>query len=102
MRIDVGVHTAFRVNLSEFDFNGRDKVVLTIKNYPDGAVPVLIQREYTESKIYDDVITPEESLKLREGAVYDLDEVLTDGKWFKLCDNKIINLRRGCGRCQTK
>jgi hypothetical protein len=100
MTIDVGVYTSFRVDLSEFDFNGRTKVILTIRNRPDEAHPVVAEREYTEAKLYDDVITPEESVKLFKGAVYDFDEVLTDGKRYKICDNKPITLRKGCGRCQ--
>ena len=100
MRIDVGVYTPILVNLTGFDFAGRSKVILTIKNHPDTAQPILVEREYTESKLYNEVITPEESCKLREGAVYDFDEVLTDGTRFKICDNKPITLRKGCGHCQ--
>ena len=100
MRIDIGVYTPFTVDLTNFDFTGRDKVILTIKNYPDGAQPIIAEREYHESKLYGDVITPEESVKLRDGAVYDLDEVTTDGKRYKLCDNRPITLRKACGQCQ--
>lgn len=99
MRIDVGVYTPFRVNLTEFDFTGRSKVILTIKNHPDTAVPVIVEREYTEAKAYDDVITPEESIKLRDGAMYDFDEVMEDGRRYKICDNHSVVLRRGCGKC---
>lgn len=102
MRIDVGVYTPFQVNLTNYDFTGREKVILTIKNFPDTLQPVIIEREYTESKLYEDVITPEESMKLRDKAAYDFDEVLTDGKRYKLCDNIPITLRKGCGQCQMK
>lgn len=102
MRIDVGVYTPITVDLSNYKFEGREKVILTIKNFPDYAQPVIAEREYTEAKVYSDAITPEESMKLRNGAVYDLDEITTDGKRYKLCDNKPITLRKACGQCQMK
>lgn len=102
MRIDVGVYTPIKVDLSEFNFSGRTKVILTIKNHPDVAVPIIAEREFTTAEIYDVLITPEESIKLRDGAMYDFDEVLDDGTRYKLCDNRPITLRKGCGQCQMK
>lgn len=98
--IDVGVYTALLVDLTEFEFDGVEKVIMTIKNFPETTLPVIVEREYTEAKVYADAITPEESLKLRYGAVYDFNKVLTDGKRYKVGSNGKIELRTGCGQWQ--
>lgn len=102
MRIDIGVYTPVQINLSNFDFTNVEKVILTIKNAPDIGQPIVAEREYLTAKVYDDVITPEESVLIRKGAVYDFDMIMTDGKRYKICDNRTIEIRRGCGHCQMK
>ena len=98
--IDVGVHTALSVDLTKFDFTGVKKLIMTVKNYAQVGEPVVLTREFTESIVYGVCITPEESLALKVGAVYDFDEVLEDGTQYKVGDNGQIELRRGCGECQ--
>lgn len=99
--IDVGVYTALEIDLSRFDFTGIAKLVLTAKNFPSRHMPVAFTREFTEPKVYNIVITPEESLKLNDGAVYDFTKVLTDDKVYKNGDNGKIELRRGVGDGNT-
>jgi L-lactate utilization protein LutB len=98
IRIDVGVYTALEIDLSGFDFTGVKKLVMTAKNAPVETSAVIFEREYTEPKVYTEYITPEESVKLVDGAVYDFNKVLVDGKRLKMGDNGKIELRRGCGR----
>lgn len=101
IRIDAGVHTALLVDLTEFDFTDVEKVILTIKNSTEVNAPALIEREFTEPKIYNEIITPQESLLLCRTAVYDFNKVLTDGTRYKVGDNGKIDLRDGCGTCPT-
>lgn len=98
IRIDVGVYTALEIDLSGFDFTGVKKLILTAKNSPLEMSAVLFEREYTEAKVYTEYITPEESKKLVNGAVYDFVKELTDGKRLKMGDNGKIELRKGCGQ----
>lgn len=98
IRIDVGVHTALEIDLTGFDFTGIKRLILTVKNSPVETSPVLIEREYTEAKVYTEYITPEESKKIVNGAVYDFNKELVDGKRLKMGDNGKIELRRGCGK----
>lgn len=98
IRIDVGVYTALEIDLSGFDFTGIKKLILTAKNSPLETSAVLFEREYTEAKVYTEYITPEESKKLVNGAVYDFVKELTDGKRLKMGDNGKIELRKGCGQ----
>ena len=96
IRIDIGVYTALNVDLSGFDFNGIEKVVLTVKNkYSQNA---LIVREFTEPGVKTITITPEESTLLDSGAQYDFNIITTDGKRYKNGENVSIMLRRGVGR----
>lgn len=97
IRIDVGVYTALEIDLSGFDFTGVEKLVMTAKNSPVETAEVLFEREYTEAKVYTEFITPEESRKIVNGAVYDFNKVLIDGKRLKMGDNGKIELRKGCG-----
>jgi lysyl-tRNA synthetase class II len=97
IRIDVGVYTALEIDLSGFDFTGVEKVILTAKNSPVEKSDVLFEREYTEAKVYTEYITPEESMKLVDGAVYDFNKELVNGKRLKMGDNGKIELRRGVG-----
>ena len=98
--IDVGVYTAIDIDLTEFDFTGIEKLILTAKNSTDTESPVVFQREYTEPIIINEIITPKESLLLRRGAVYDFISVLVDGKGYKESSNGSISLREGVGRVE--
>ena len=98
IRIDVGVYTALEIDLTGFDFTGVATLVMTAKNSPVETSAVLFEREYTEAKVYTEYITPEESKKIVDGAVYDFDKVLVDGKRLKMGDNGKIVLRKGCGQ----
>ena len=98
IRIDVGVYTALEIDLSGFDFTGIKKLIMTAKNRPEKAMKVLFEREFTEAKVYTEYITPEESEKIVDGAVYDFVIELVDGKRLKVGDNGKIELRRGCGQ----
>lgn len=98
IRIDVGVYTALEIDLSGFDFTGVKRLIMTAKNSPVETSAVLFEREYTEAKVYTEYITPEESRKLVNGAVYDFTKELTDGKLLKIGDNGKIELRKGCGQ----
>lgn len=95
--IDIGVNTALTVDLSEFNFDGIEKVVFTIKNYIRPNAPVVIERELSSATIYEIIISPEESLQLREGAVYDFDKILLDGRRYKNGENGKVLLRFGVG-----
>jgi hypothetical protein len=101
IRIDVGVYTALEIDLSGFDFTGVEKLILTAKNSPVATSAVVFEREYTEAKVYTEYITPEESRKLVNGAVYDFNKVLINGTRLKMGDNGKIELRKGCGQCLT-
>lgn len=98
IRIDVGVYTALEIDLTGFDFTGIEKLIMTAKNSPVETSEVLFEREYTEAKVYTEYITPAESMKLVNGAVYDFNKVLADGKRLKMGDNGKIELRKGCGQ----
>ena len=98
IRIDVGVYTALEIDLSGFNFTGVKKLIMTAKNRPEKAMKVLFEREYTEAKVYTEYITPEESEKIVDGAVYDFVMELADGKRLKVGDNGKIELRNGCGQ----
>ena len=99
IRIDVGVHTVISVNLADIDFTGIDKVILTVKNFASYKAEVIIEREFTTAEIHEVTIEPEESIKLKENAVYDFDKVLADGTRQKMTDNGRVVLRRGVGDC---
>jgi hypothetical protein len=98
IRIDVGVYTALEIDLSGFDFTGIKKLIMTAKNIPVETSETLFVREFTEAKVYNEFITPEESEKIVDGAVYDFVKELADGKRMKVGDNGKIELRKGCGR----
>ena len=99
IRIDLGVYTAFSVDLTNYDFNGIKKVILTVKNKPDVNLPAIIEREFTEPKLYRIVVTPEESLLVKMGAVYDFTKVLIDDSRHKEGDNGKVILRAAVGDC---
>ena len=95
--IDVGVYTSLEVDLSEFDFNGISKVIMTAKNRCGDEIA--FEREFTTAEKHIIAITPEESLKFDEHGKYDFDIVAKDGKRYKTTDNGDIVLREGCGQC---
>jgi hypothetical protein len=97
IRIDVGVYTALEIDLTGFDFTGIKKLIMTAKNAPIETSAVIFEREYTEAKVYTEYITPEESMLLVDGAVYDFNKELANGKRLKMGDNGKIVLRRGVG-----
>lgn len=101
IRIDYGVYTALEIDLTGFDFTGVEKLIMTAKNTPVETAGILFEREYTEAKVYTEFITPEESRKIGNVAVYDFNKVLTDGKRLKIGDNGKIELRKGAGQCLT-
>lgn len=97
--INKGVCTLLKLDLTEFDFTGIAKLVLTFKNSTDVKAPVLIEREFTEAKEYDIVIKAEESLKLNYDAVCDFDIITVSGDRFKESENYKVVLREGVGDC---
>ena len=99
MRIDVGVYTSITIDLSEFDLTYIEKVILTIKNYPDVKSEPVIEREFSESKAHVITITTEESLKLTENARYDFDKITLSGERYKITENGKVVLRKGVGDC---
>ena len=99
IRIDVGVCTVLKINLAEIDFEGIEKIMFTVKNFASHKADTIIEREFTEAKIHEVIIEPEESIKLEDNAVYDFNKVLTDGTRHKMTDNGRIVLRRGVGDC---
>lgn len=99
IRVDVGVYTALQVDCSDIDFTGIEKLILTIKNSPSVKSAVIIEKIFTEAKVYDVTILPEESLKLGSCPVYDIDEVTSDGKQYKMTENGTVIMRHGVGDC---
>lgn len=97
--IDVGVYTALQVDLTGYDFTGVEKLVFTIKNAANVALPVIVEREFSTPKVHQINITPEESISLYSSAVYDFTKVLLDGKCYKETTNGKIVLRKGVGEC---
>jgi hypothetical protein len=96
IRIDVGVYTLLKVKLSNAKFTEGMSIVLTIKNSLDPNAPAIIEKTYTKAEDCDLEITPEESLQLTSGAMYDFNKVI-DGKRYKISDNGRIILRKGVG-----
>ena len=99
IKIDIGVFTHFVLDCSQVDFTGITKLIFTIKNSPNVKAPAIIEKEITEPKEYTVHITPEESIKLKQSAVWDIDKVLIDGKRYKMTGNGRVILRKGVGDC---
>lgn len=97
LRIDVGVHTILHVNLTDVDFTDIEKIVFTIKNSNDLKASVIVEKVFTEPGFYEVIITPSESLKLKEGALFDFNQVLKDGTRYKISNTGRIVLRKGVG-----
>jgi hypothetical protein len=102
IKIDVGVCTALKIDLSSVDFTGIEGVIFTVKNYPDPNSPEVIERLFTESGVHEVIITPEESLALKMTAEYDFCVQLADGKRYKLTENGKVQLRKAVGDCIDK
>ena len=95
--IDYGLHTAVTIDLSEFDFEGVEKVVLTAKKYVGNSLVTILVREYTIANSYIEVITPEES-KLFDGDVYyDFIAFMESGQVYRASDVGKMVLRKGVG-----
>ena len=102
MIIDVGLYTTIEVDLSEFDFDGVDRVILTVRNFGAIGKPIVFEKEYKEPKVHYETITPEESRLIEPGAKYDFNIVLTDGNRYAVRDSLgDVKLIRGCGQCQV-
>ena len=99
IRIDIGVCTVLNINLTNVDFTDIEKIIFTVKNFPMVDSPVIIEREFTEPKMYKVIIKPEESLKLTHTAEFDFNKVLIDGTRLKMDDNGKVTLRKGVGDC---
>lgn len=99
IRIDIGVCTVLNINLTNVDFADIEKIIFTVKNFPAVDSPVIIEREFTEPKMYKVIIQPEESLKLAHTAEFDFNKVLKDGTRLKMNDNGKVLLRKGVGDC---
>ena len=95
--VDVGVYTALQIDLSEFDFTDIEKVIFTIKNQPVTNENVIVERTFVSSGVFDIIISPEESVKLIDGAVYDFNAVFTDGNRYKISETGKVILRPSVG-----
>ena len=95
--IDYGLYTPININLSEFNFEGVDKLVLTAKKYTGNNLTTILVKEYTSSNNYIETITPEES-KLFGGTVYyDFIAFMTSGEVYRASDIGKMVLRKGVG-----
>lgn len=99
IRIDVGVYTVLYINLTDEHFSNAKKVIFTVKNYPEVTTEAIIERAFDKAGKHEIIITPEESIKLSDKAVYDFDKVRADDKRVKLTDVGRIVLRKGAGDC---
>ena len=98
--IDYGLYTQFTVDLSEVNFDGVDKIVLTAKKYVGTTQITILQKEYTSSSEYVEVVTPEES-KSFDGVVhYDFIAFMTSGEVYRASDVGKMVLRKGVGRVE--
>lgn len=100
IRIDVGVYTPLQVDLREFDFTGIQTVRLTMKN--KYSVETVLQRDFLSASLHDIVITPAESLLLREDAEYDFCIITDGGQEYKNGGNGAVRLRYGCGKWHSE
>ena len=79
------------------DFTDIEKIIFTIKNSDDLKTPVIVEKVFKEPGFYEVIITPSESLKLKEGALFDFNQVLKDGTRYKISNTGKIILRKGVG-----
>lgn len=97
IRIDVGVDTILQVDLSDINFLGIEAIIFTIKNQLTSISEAVIERRFTEAKVYEIIISAEESRTLQDGAQYDFQKLLIDGTRLKITDNGGVKLRRAVG-----
>ena len=99
--IDYGLYTRFNVDLSEVDFDGVDKFVLTAKRYiTDDNVRTVFVREYTNADTYVEVVTPEESRLFNGTVFYDFIVFMTSGEVYRASDVGKMILRKGVGKVE--
>lgn len=104
MIVDVGVYTSVSFDVSGLDWTGVASLVLTVKNTALPGAPEIIEREfpaadYSGANMVQVIVSPEESLKLREGAVFDFCKKTEAGLLFKVTDNGAVILKNGVGDC---
>lgn len=104
MIVDIGVYTDVAFNISDLDWSGVSSLILTVKNAALPGAPEIIEREfpaaeYSGREIVQVIVTPDESLKLREGAVFDFCKKTEGGLLFKCTDNGAVILNNGVGDC---
>lgn len=95
--VDYLLHTPITIDLSEFDFTGVSKVVLTAKKYMYNKKYTLLVKEFTEPKIYTVTVTPEESKRFDGDVYYDFISFMTNGEVYKASDVGKMVLRKGVG-----
>ena len=95
--IDYGLHTAVTIDLSEFDFAGVDKVVLTAKKYIGNSRVTILVREYASADTYVEIITPEESKSFDGNVYYDFIAFMSLGQVYRASDVGKMVLRKGVG-----
>jgi hypothetical protein len=95
--IDVGIDTVLEVNLADVDFSKTKEVVFTIKNTPSPKSEPIVEHRFTEAKLYEVVVTAEQSIQLVGSAQYDFQKISNDGIRTKLTDNGNIELRHSVG-----
>lgn len=95
--IDVGTDTILRFDLSDLNFTGVSEVVFTVKNLLLLTSEPIIERRFDRPKLYEVIITAEESAQLKNGARYDFQKILIDGKRIKISDTGEVKLRRAVG-----
>lgn len=104
MIVDVGVYTGVSFDISGLDWTGVASLILTVKNAPLPGAPEIIEREFTAAEysgaeIVQVIVSPDESLKLREGAVFDFCKKTEAGLLFKVTENGAVILKNGVGDC---
>lgn len=78
------VSTQLKFDLSNFIYPVGSKLVWTVKENENGEE--LMSREFTESRLYSEVITPEEGNRLtKTNYFYDIVLVLADGTKLLQC-----------------
>lgn len=92
------VYTSLTFHLEDFDFTGIQKVIFTIRNSLKDGSDYIVVKEFTESKIYTVLITPEEASLIKNNAYYDFNEIIDDGSRLKISDTGTIIKENSVGR----